>query len=152
MRQLFGNEMFLIPAEAHFYGNGQAGGASYGRKRRARLGKILQKRAAVAVTDDFRRGTAHIDVQPAEPLFGQHARSLVKRVRFMAEDLQRDKPFAGIAPQKLAHGAAFFMPAQIAAGGNHLRRRPIAPLLKTEQAEGHIRHARHRRERRGALC
>ena len=113
-----------------------------------RVYRVFHQRAALSVADDFRHGTAHIDIQQRiASVARQFFRRARHHIRLMAENLQSDcAAFAVIDAEQLSCRAVILGCKQIPLRADHLADCHRAAHFMAEGAEGHVGHARHRGE------
>ena len=139
--------MRRVPALSNLHRHGQIDGTLQCLQDALGTHRIEEQRRSLAVLDDLRRGTAHVevdDVGDAEALdIGGGTRH---GFRFIAEKLHRQRTLARIG---LKHFERALVSVVDAVRADHLRVDERAAHLVDEDAVCHVRHAGHRCEKDG---
>ena len=138
-----------VPAKAGLYGHGDGNGVRHGADDAPGQRDVAHEGAAVAVVGDLRHGAAHIDVQKVAPADADgDLRGLGHHGRVVAEDLRAAQ--RALVPAKQAAALAVLIDER--AGGDHLRYGHVRAMLRADRAEGVVRYAGHRCEKKRRIA
>ena len=138
-------DMVLVPALAELDGDRQGNRLDDRLGDPAREGGIFHERAAAPVARDLGRRTAHVDVNHVGTVVERLFCRLCQDVWLVPEELHRDRPFGILYAEQLG---GFLIGVVHPLGARHFADHIGRAELLADLAEGAVRHARHRRERR----
>ena len=113
---------------------------------RRRLRNIPHKCRSLMIVHDFRHRTSHIHIQQVERLFPETLKCIHKALRIRSEKLHRDRVLLTAYVDEFQ---CLFISVTDRIGADHLHGHERRAHFPAENAEGLIRHARHRPEYKG---
>ena len=148
-RQVHDVDGALVPADAHLDRERHLDRLADGREDGRRALRVAHERRALAILDDFRRGTAHVEIEDVgrAELF-DIGRRLGRHLWASRENLHGERPLGGLGLQHRERALIFEMDAL---ARHHFGIAERTAHVVRDDAVGRVRHARHRREEDGRV-
>ena len=141
---LYGVAAAVIPACAKLHRHRNLHRLHHRRQNIMRQLRLLHQRRALAVIDNLRHGTAHVEINHVRAAGLHHTCSLSQLLRHTAEKLNRRRTLAVINAQHLRCLDIFIEQALCT---HHLRHRHATAKAAADKPEGQVSNACHRRQR-----